>query len=486
MGMLCLSAWAQSDVDALRYSQNDLMYTARSLGSAGATGALGADFSSSLINPAGMALYRNNSFVIGGGMLNAKNQSTYLENATRDNEFSMNVPHFGLVFNNTKYSDRKAATSGWINTNISFGFNRTNSFSDITNYSATNTKTSMLDYFAQRSNGTPVDVLKATDEEMLFGYNYLETMAYESFLIDDVSDEKYAANNNPSDVAVFQKNVISTGGSTNVFNFGLSANYEHKLYLGGGIDVTTVRYKEQNKFSETDQSETLDNWASWTLYRNLLTRGAGIGANLGLIIRPNKSLRFGAALKTPTILNLTDEYNDELNTSYDDGGSLELETVDGNYDYKVITPMRTTLSGAYIFGKQGFISADMEIVDYSTMRLRPVISAFEIANDDIRNKYGSTVNVRIGGEYVYDMFRFRAGIATYGCPLANPTDGNLKRTYFTGGIGIKEVNWALDLAVVQKRGIELLQPYSLEGSKVSHSTNKFTDNSLVITLSTNF
>ena len=47
-----------SDEDVMRFSQLNFGGTARSMGSAGAFGALGADFSSLSNNPAGLALYK--------------------------------------------------------------------------------------------------------------------------------------------------------------------------------------------------------------------------------------------------------------------------------------------------------------------------------------------------------------------------------------------------------------------------------------------
>ena len=148
--------------------------------------------------------------------------------------------------------------------------------------------------------------------------------------------------------------------------------------------------------------------------------------------------------------------------------------------------MKTTLSGAYLFGKSGFISSDIEIIDYSTMRLRPTISAFEVANDAISSKYGRAVNIRLGGEYVRNMVRFRGGIARYSSPLASAKDDNLTQNYITGGIGLKDNNWSLDMSVVQQLGKETIQPYTLDSGVVPTATNQSRKNSLVITLTTKF
>ena len=55
---------AQDEYDALRYSQHYFGGTARSTSMAGSFGALGADFSSFSINPAGIGVYRSTEFTM--------------------------------------------------------------------------------------------------------------------------------------------------------------------------------------------------------------------------------------------------------------------------------------------------------------------------------------------------------------------------------------------------------------------------------------
>jgi len=57
--LLINSLFSQSEVDAIRYSQENIGSTARSFAVGGAFGAVGADPSCASINPAGMAKYRN-------------------------------------------------------------------------------------------------------------------------------------------------------------------------------------------------------------------------------------------------------------------------------------------------------------------------------------------------------------------------------------------------------------------------------------------
>ena len=95
---------AQSDVDALRYSNTPALgTTARSIGLVGAVGALGADPSVVQSNPAGLAQYKTNIFDFSLGTNTQKNQSSYL-NALKKNSSTFN-PELSAI--NLIFTERK-------------------------------------------------------------------------------------------------------------------------------------------------------------------------------------------------------------------------------------------------------------------------------------------------------------------------------------------------------------------------------------------
>ena len=77
IALVSSSVFAQNIDDVVRYSQTNTGGTALSLGMGGATGAVGGDFSSTSINPAGLGLYRQSELVISPSIFNFTGNADY-------------------------------------------------------------------------------------------------------------------------------------------------------------------------------------------------------------------------------------------------------------------------------------------------------------------------------------------------------------------------------------------------------------------------
>lgn len=490
MGILCIPAMAQNDIDAIRYTNKKFGSTAKSMSIAGAVGSLGADVSSASVNPAGLAQYKKGEFSFSVGFVNNRNVSTYMGNSLADNAFKMNVPNFGLVFANktaTKKEER-----GWKSYSFAFNMARVADFNRVVNFSGTNTQTSLMDYFAERANGLSVSDIRATDDDFDNGFASKTTMAWESYLFDSVGNKKYAANASPIFHSINQKGVMQQQGGMNEYNFSLAGNYSDVVYLGATLSYTSVNFKETRTHAETNDPANTNAFAmdNFTYSEHLNTTGGGFSGRLGIILKAHDYLRVGASFQTPQIINLDDEYDFGINSTLRNGDSYNFESKKGTYAYSLLTPSRFTLSATGIMGKKGFISADLEGVDYSAMRLRSDIqnSAMETANDVIRNNYTNAINYRIGGELVIDEFRLRGGFASYASPFKASSTSNLRSDYITGGLGIKDKNWALDFGLVHNIGKDVFQPYVLNDNTRPQAIaeNKFSGNTMVITFTSRF
>src|ERR1043165_6171354 len=130
---------AQSDIDALRYSQTSIAGTARFTSIAGAFGALGGDFSSLSYNPAGVAIYRKSEFTFSPSLYFANTSSDFLGNSYSENRFNFNIPNIGFVYAHPVNTDH----AGWKGWSLGIGMNRVNNFQTKSYMEGVNTNNSM-------------------------------------------------------------------------------------------------------------------------------------------------------------------------------------------------------------------------------------------------------------------------------------------------------------------------------------------------------
>ena len=481
------TATAQSDVDALRYSLipgNGT--TARSLGLGGAIGAVGADQAVVLSNPAGLAQFKTNSFNISLATNSLKNTARFTDGASSiNNNFRFELPSINAVWTNRKTIKGNPVKTGWVNTNFQLGYNRVNNFNRNTSYRRSGAPSSYTDYVADYVAGINASELEATQEELDQGFLYFENMFWQSFLIDSISSESYYANYDafvPGGLT--QAGQIISEGGLGEYHMAFAGNYEHKVYFGASINLQQVNYSERNQFTEVDNPLTTNNWESYSFTRNIVTSGVGVGGRLGVIVRANDNLRIGGTIHTPVVLNLTDNYFDELYVIQDDGFIDDLRTIDKEYSYRITTPARFGLQGAYIFGKKGMVSAEIETADYSTMSITSDDFLFEDVNGEIVNNYGTATNFKIGGEYVLNSFRFRGGYSSIGNPFID--SDNYRRNIISGGFGIQERNWAFDLGISRDMQRDIYLPYEAQNLESPLVRSDFNGTRLMLTLTNKF
>jgi len=486
-GLTVTQVEGQSGVDALRYSLTpNNGTTARSLGLGGAIGAIGADQSVVLSNPAGLAQFRTNSFNFSLSTNSLKNKSIFEGgNENVNNQFLMQIPSVNVVWTNRKMIKGNPVKTGWVNTNFQIGYNRVADYNRNMSFRRNGSQSSLTDYVADYVGGLDPSELEANTEQLDRGFYFFENMFWHTYLIDSLGDRNYYANYDPeAPGGITQNGQILREGGKGEYHAAFAANYEHKVYFGASINVNQVNNTEKNSFAEEDNAITQNNWSSYRFTRNLETRGFGFGGRLGVVFRPNDNLRLGGTLHTPTVLNLTDEYFDELYVTQDDRFTDDHRTIDKEYSYTVTTPARYGLQGAYIFGKKGLISAEIEAIDYSTMNIQSDDDLFEDVNAEIANQYRNTANVKIGGEYVINAFRLRAGFISIGNPMANTEDYN--RNIISGGFGIQERNWAFDIGISRDMTSDVNIPYDVQGIERPVVNSDFAGTRLMLTLTSKF
>ncbi|MFC2111224.1 OmpP1/FadL family transporter [Bacteroidota bacterium] len=455
---------AQTEVDALRYSQLTSGGTARFLSTGGAFGAVGADFSVLSMNPAGIGFYKKSELTFTPSLFTSKSESMFNGNPGEDSKYNFNFSNVGIVL---AFDADNGQSSEWKNVQFGFGMNRTNNFNNRTIISGDNDETSLMDDYILKANGTPSNELDPFDTQL----------AWDTYLLDPSS---IGTNNYFSRVpmgGIKQTKEITSWGSMNEMVFSFGGNYNDKLYLGATMGIPYIRYTEESVYTEELDPDTIQGFKSFTVYDNLETKGSGFNFKFGMIYRINDWVRVGAAVHTPTFYSMHDNYSRQISSDLD-SATYEAESPSGIYDYQLTSPMRAIGSIAFIIGKRGLISADYEFIDYSTARLRSEqnqsLNAFSEVNSKINTIYTTTNNIRIGAEWNLAPIKIRGGYALYGSPFKSGINDG-KSTSYTAGFGFREKGYFLDFAYVYSIHSEDYYLYPSVGSetKLDRITNSF-------------
>ncbi len=454
--------------DALRFSQNYYQGTARSMALGSAVGAIGADFSSASINPAGMGLFRTGELSISPELAVRNASSVYNGSLSESSRTVFNLSNIGLVIVKPLNSP-----NGWKFFQFGVGMNRLNNYNTSVYMQGENVSSSKLDVYKELADGISFDQLEAYDPYELYPAWYL-------YLIDTIPgtyDQYYTA---VEYGGVTQRQQILTKGSINEWVFSFSGNYNEFLYLGATIGLPYIRYFRESSYAEFDIADTIPYFNNWSFTENLTTTGWGINLKIGAILKPADWVRIGAALHTPTYYwSMSDSWY--TNTTADLVGYDSYKSIIGNFDYNLSTPLRAMGSIGFIIGQHGFISADYEFADYSTAKFSARGYGYGEVNQDIKTYYKSTNNFRIGTEWRASNFSFRGGYALYDSPYANDLNDGKRMTY-SGGIGYKTHDYSIDFAYVQSVMNEDYYLYSTENITTNPVDNEFKTRSFILSL----
>jgi hypothetical protein len=472
------TSFAQYSQDALRFSTFQTGSTSRikAIGNAGT--AIGGDLSSVSGNPAGIGFFTRSEFSLTPEFDGSKVKSSYLSQNNDASKSSINLNNIAAVFysrlNTPKGADK---TKGWLSLNFGVSYNRTNNYYEDIRYGGKNTGNSITNYYANDANNNSLSSASGDIAD-----NTLGAWAYNQNLIDQYTSAggKYATNAypniNPGGVAQLS-DAIKTGGQSEL-SLSMGANYSNQFYLGFGIGITNLRYNTTSTFTESGVASVFVNpgFANQN-YNNVYTqdqetKGTGFNAKLGFIYKPVEAVRFGAVITTPTWYNIDDNYNESMSTRLNNT-LISNNPVNYPFSYKLKTPFRAAGGLAVFFKQYGFISGDVEYLDYSSSRLSGDYSS-NGDNNDIRTLYQSTVNAHVGAEARLSSQVFlRGGYGVQGNPLKN--NGSDINTV-SGGLGYRSGDYYLDLTYSHIKGNQTVYPYEIGAASPSALLNKTNDN----------
>lgn len=483
------NTFAQTLGDAVLFANDNLTGTARYRSMSGAFGALGGDFSSINVNPAGSAVFLYNQVGLTLSGFNVQNKSNYFGSnlSTSNFEFDINQAGGILVFNNQNSND------DWKKFVLAVNYENSSNFDNSLDTFGLNPTNSIANYFLSYANPgifnstIPVSTLQNSFYENLDIRTQQAFLGYQGYVINldnnNPANDTYVSNVSNGDF--YQENYTEMSGYNGKLSFNFATQYKDKFFFGLNLNSHFTDYTKTTAFYEENDNSTIAGMRNLIFENYQNTYGNGFSFQIGAIAKATKNLRLGLSYESPTWYRLTDEKAQLLRTSGFNYGNppnpnLSEVTVDSDFlilypTYRLRTPGRWTGSFAYIFGKSGLISLDYRLKDFSQTRFRPQDSFFRPLNQQIDSQLHLAGELRIGGEYRIKQLSLRGGYRYEQSPYQDKRIfGDL--TGFSTGLGYNFGTTRLDLAYA----------YSQRKSRQSFFSQGFTDGSAVTAKNSTF
>lgn len=452
--MMSVAAKAQNIMDIYDYTSSFYQGTAKSAGMSNAIGAVGEDFSSISINPAGLGLARHSSLVFTPGLTFANTNSMF--NGSYNSELEVRLPLNNLGLTVVFPQNDNVLKS----INLGVGMNRINNLTKESYASGMNYTSSLVDaYFLDMAAN---NINNVNDLES-FSPSYIYPL-WETYVIGTDDTHLYSTMVPPGNIN--QQRGVLRKGYTNEISISLGFNLSDKWFLGASLDIPRIYrymvsdYKEVNKSSITSYK----NFQWWSQEEIISTNGWGVGGKFGIIGFPAKWLRLGLSFHTPTLYKITETWKTTTRAQYKntDHNNKEYSTGAKAYSFKLTSPFRFDASAAFIFGNNGMLTFDYEFVNYRNAVVSSRDYDYSYLNSDLSNLFKTTSNFRVGGEYRLKSVCFRAGYAFYGSPYGL-SKKDLMTNSFSVGIGHTIRYFTIDAAYVYSRtpnSYYIYAPYS--------------------------
>lgn len=477
----------QSTLEAWRYSTTSLYGTARGIGVGGAMSAVGADFTSVVQNPAGLGLFRRSELSFTAQLRQAENASTFLDGTADDSRSVFGVGQVGYAQYTPIIEAGEQRALGWKSWAFALSYTQLENHNRNTRVFGFNPYNSIADFFSYQAN-----LAGSFDNGVRGSFS-----AYDAFIFDD-----------PVTPGVYQPSVtgntevgylLEERGRTGQWNISVAGNFSDVFYVGGSIGIVDISNRSRLTYTESDvlnvYQDSIRNDSNFAVgpfsdllfTEDLVVTGIGINLNVGIIVQPTDYLRLSVAFQSPTWSQITTSYDtqaylyDDSNIEYP-GTAFNSEV--GEYRYNLVTPYKFTLGAMGLVGKYGFLSADVEFIDYRNAQLSQAANFsadFQPVNDEIETFSASATNLRLGGELKLDKLYLRGGFAHFGAlrtadgevfaraETYNPLDGSVEtarissdRTSYSGGIGYRGARFSIDIAYLVQEQAQSYNIYSLQ------------------------
>jgi len=476
--------YAQTDVDALRYSSTQPLGTARSSAMGGAMTGLGGDISALNINPAGLGQMGISEFSFSGGFSVTSSENLYLGNSSNEKKTAFQLNNLGIVYV-PKKNFKKIK-----NISLAASYNRLANFSSRIYGNGKNTTSSLTDSYAELLTGVGADSSAA-----LNNYPYGASLAFEGELIGMTPDRFFYSF---LELPLKQQISINRKGNISEYNFGTGIAFNDQIMLGVSIGIPTINFEEELYFKETDKGDLTPDFNYWEKTDRVRTEGSGINARFGVLYLPTSNLRLGASFTTPTRYNIRDRYLTYFKSDFTQYTIDNFQApTEGYFDYNMTTPLKFNVGATGLSEKLGLITVDYEFSNpgktrYSFDDRQYNLKDYETQlNSGIQTKYKATHTVRAGLESRFlDYYRARVGFQYRSSAFADQSamDDLAKNRMlaFSGGLGYRGKTFYIDATYVHTITDELIVPYTVNLAESPLLTSKYNRGNFIVSLGFKF
>ncbi len=468
-----ISLEAQNEMQALRYSQYNPFGTARYAAQAGATGAIGGDFSSVVVNPAGLGFYRSSEFTLSPSFYWANSTSSFMGSSVSDSKLKFNMGNLGYVQSITH--DR---SNGLVSVVYALGYSTLVDFNNRTTVKGINTSSSLLDDFTWHANADPDNLSP-----------FYEQLAFDTYLMPyDESANEYWHDMQLDGYGQELHRMSEQSGYIGEYSIAGALNISNLLYMGATVGLHTVRFYEEIYHTETDLDDHVIDFDGFRFREYNDTKGWGYTFRMGLIVRPIQLFRVGASFQLPTFYRLTDEKYTDMNSYWDNSSGIadaNASSPNGIYDYQLRTPLRANAHAALILFKFATVSAGYDYVNYSSARLDASDYKFMDENDQVRNDFRATHNLSAGAELRLKALYLRGGMKYMMSPFVD-TRNITESWIYSAGFGFRGQRTSFDMSYSHSNYSEVYGMYGYQPGSNEVSLNEIDGSKMIFTLGFKF
>jgi len=464
---------AQNITQALRYSQYMPFGTARYSAQGGAIGALGADMTSMVTNPAGLGFYRSSDFNISPSFYWVNTNSDFQGYRADDSEFRFNLASIGMVSAMT--TKQKSGIAGAA---FGFSYNTLASFNKPVYIQGNSPSSSLLDDFTWHANADPDNLSP-----------YYEQLAFDTYLMPyDETAERYWHDMQIDGYGQQLSRSSYESGYIGEYSLSGAVNFSDLLYFGATFGVHAVRHYEDIYHNEVDHDDHVIDFDSFRFREFNSTRGWGLTGRFGMILRPLQLLRVGASFHLPTYYWLTDEKYTDMSSTWDGGSGIPdafEASPNGIYDYELQTPWRINANASLILFKLATVSIGYEYVDFSNAKLDAYDYKFFDENTQISEDLKAVNNFMAGAELRFSSLYLRGGAQYNGSPYED-AQNNAETWIYSGGLGVMTRRGYFDISYSHSSRTEVYGMYSYQPGMNEVSLNGIKGNNIICTLGFKF